>query len=67
MRIERVSALEDDGQVTYPTTWTFALDERTTHMSMTSGADFGSLVFAKPDTVDGSSPPSSARGLHRLT
>lgn len=39
--------------MTYPTTWTFALDERTTHMSMTSGADFGSLVFATPDTVDG--------------
>lgn len=36
----------------YPTSWTFELDQRSTHMSLVSADDFAGLVFATPDTVD---------------
>ncbi len=36
----------------YPTKWTFVLDERTTHMSLTSTADDAGPTLATPDTVD---------------
>lgn len=36
----------------YPTSWTFDLDERTTHMSLVAAEDFAGLVFATPASVD---------------
>lgn len=36
----------------YPTTWTFELDQRSTHMSLVSAEDFTGLIFATPETVD---------------
>jgi hypothetical protein len=38
--------------VTYPTFWTFELDERTTHMSLVSTSESSGPIFATPDTVD---------------
>jgi hypothetical protein len=39
-------------EVPYPTSWTFELDQRATHMSLISADDFADLVFATPDSVD---------------
>ena len=39
-------------EVPYPTSWTFELDQRSTHMSLVSPDDFAGLVFATPNTVD---------------
>lgn len=36
----------------YPTSWTFELDERSTHMSLVSAGAFAGLIFATPETVD---------------
>ncbi len=44
--------LEGGDEVPYPTSWTFELDERTTHMSLVSAEDFAGLVFATPASVD---------------
>ena len=38
--------------MSYPTSWTFELDDRTVRMSLVSSDDFGGVVFATPDVVD---------------
>ena len=47
-----VRGLQHDGLVRYPTTWTFALDDRTTHMSLSPTSDDAGPTFATPETVD---------------
>lgn len=37
---------------TYPETWTFALDQRSTHMSLTTTTETEGPVLATPDAVD---------------
>lgn len=38
--------------MSYPTSWTFDLDARTTHMSLVPAEESAGLVFATPDGVD---------------
>src|SRR5689334_11579912 len=39
-------------EMSYPTSWTFELDQRSTHMSLVSAEDLADLIFATPETVD---------------
>jgi hypothetical protein len=63
------------GVVNYPTEWEFALDARTTHMSLTPTAPGRGPVLATPETVDDvvqsfvrvDGTPSDVNGLLELS